>query len=382
MDYKALFLTELQNAGIPTTQTEVEAVWDTHIKNSDFAVNNQSPFSPFFKLQKALVSDPAVKLIDALAEHVMPNSFVMLATDEWLIKHGESRKVDKLPAVKAVGNIKISRTDTSIEQILAKGTVIESLPLNGVVYRVITTLDVVFSVGSNEQLAIVEAQQTGINYNLAAGYYVRLITDIEGLTAINENTWLITAGQDIESDENYRLRIRDAFATLGNYHVDAVYRSMISTFPGISADNIAFDKTAPRGPGSANVYVYLDVGEVSQAVLDEINNHIAAGNHGHSDDLLVFAMPTQNVDITATLIQHANTPDKKAEIEQFIKAAFRQNNAYQPTRCKPNDLFSFSQLKTELHNQFKEIKSIHFTNSDITSAVWLPVINNLVISRG
>lgn len=382
MDYKTLFKTELQNAGIPTTQIEVEAAWDNQIKNSDFAVNNQSPFSPFFKLQKALVSDPAVKLIDALAEHVMPNSFVMLATDEWLIKHGESRKVDKLPAVKAVGNIKITRTDTSIEQTLAKGAVIESLPLNGVVYRVITTLDVVFSIGSNEQLAIVEAEETGINYNLSAGYYVRLLSDVEGLNVINETDWLITAGQDIESDDNYRLRIKDAFSTLGDYHVDAVYKLMISTFPGISADNIIFDKTAPRGPGSANVYVYLDVGEVSQAVLDEINNHIAAGNHGHSDDLLVFAMPTKNVDITATLIQHANTPDKKAEIEQFIKAAFRQNNAYQPTRCKPNDLFSFSQLKTELHNQFKEIKSINFTNADITSAVWLPVINNLVVNNG
>lgn len=382
MDYTSIFKQQLQSAGVPVTTEELQALWQKHVDTGEFTVSNTSPFSPFFRLQKSIMVEPAEQIINSLINQVMPNQFVMLAEKEWLEQHGQSRNVEKLPSVFAQGNIRISRTESDTELTLPAGTAIESLPLNGQVYRVFTLYEQVFSIGELTHNVPVKAEQAGQNYNLAADYYVRVISDIENLSATNTADWLTTAGQDTETDDNYRLRIRDAFGSLGDYHVDAVYRSIISAFSGISSDNIVFDKTAPRGPGSANAYVFLEVGEISQTLLDQVNNHIAAGNHGSGDDLQVFAISTQAQNITASYQQHPNTQNRSADIEQFIRAAFRQNAAYSNvTKCKPNQLFSFSQLATELHTQFSELKTIRFNNSDINAQFWLPTINSVVLTH-
>ncbi|MEL0639103.1 baseplate J/gp47 family protein [Pseudoalteromonas aliena] len=382
MDYTQIFKQELTNAGIPVTNEELQALWQKHVDQGEFTVSNTSTFSPFFRLQKSIMVEPAEQLISSLITHVMPNSFVMLAKDEWLEQHGQGRKTSKLHAVKARGVITFTRADTDTELTLPAGTVIESLPINGQVYRVFTLYDQVFAVGEATHNVPVQADKTGQSYNLAAGYYVRVISDIENLTATNNADWLTTAGQDIETDDNYRLRIRDAFSSLGSYHVDAVYRSIISAFTGISVDNIVFEKNAPRGPGSANAYVFLDVGDISPALLNQINNHIAAGNHGSGDDLQVFAINKQPFDIAANYQQHPNTQNRSADIEQFIRAAFRQNAAYKSvTKCAPNELFSFSQLATELHTQFSELKTIRFENDDINCELWLPAISSMVLNN-
>lgn len=383
MDHKELFLNVMRDAGLPTTLEDFQKEWEKHVENSDFAINNESPFSPFFRLQQAIMAQPAKQMVDTLAGVVMPNSFVMLATGPWLDKKGEERKLTRLGAIKALGNIAFSRSDSTAALRIPAGSIIESYPLNGRVYRVVTKFDTEFAPGESEKIAVVEAESTGKAYNLSAGYYVKLLPAVEGVTVTNKIDWLTTPGQDVELDDNYQIRQRDIFGTLGDYHVDSVYRSMINTFAGISATNIEFDKTAPRGPGSVDAYVYLDVGDISQALIDEINNYFARGNHGHGDDFLAFAMPKQSFDITATILQHPNTADIRADVENFIRTAFRQNDAYKNvTRCKPNDLFSFSQLKTELHNQFSALKDIRFNRDDIVSTLFLPNIGNLAVSHG
>lgn len=382
MDYTSIFKQQLQSAGVPVTNEDLQSLWQNLVSKSEFSVNNTSTFSPFFRLQKSIMVEPAEQIINSLINHVMPNQFVQLAQNEWLEQHGKSRNVEKLTSVFAQGNIRISRTQSDTELTLPAGTAIESLPLNGKVYRVFTLYDQIFDVDELTHNVPVQAEKTGQNYNLAAGYYVRVISEIENLSATNIADWLTTAGQDIETDDNYRLRIRDAFGSLGDYHVDAVYRSIISSFAGISSDNIVFDKTAPRGPGSANAYVFLEVGEISQILLYQVNNHIAAGNHGSGDDLQVFAISTQPKNIVANYQQHPNTQNRSADIEQFIRAAFRQNAAYNNvTKCKPNQLFSFSQLASELHSQFSELKTIRFSNSDINCELWLPTVNSVELTN-
>jgi uncharacterized phage protein gp47/JayE len=380
MPYQQEFKKVLQDAGIPTTQLELEKQWQETLKEQGFEINNQSPFSPFWRLQSALVGKPAMQLIDALITQVMPNTFVLLAKDKALDIKGNGRNTERLSAVKAQGNIVLTRTDNTSELIIPMGTVIESTPVNGIVYQLFTLFTATFNAGDYQVTALCEAENTGSAFNLSGGYYSKLLNVVEGVTVLNTNNWLVSAGQDIESNDNYRLRIRDKFATLGNYHVDAVYRGIISEFPGVQSDNVVFEHTAPRGAGSANAYAFLEVGQISQSVIDEINNHIASGYHGHGDDLLVFAMPTQAQTIAIEMWQKPNTANISNAVKQFIGAAFRENSAYTATLCLPNNTFSFSLLAAELHAQFPEIKTLNFTNDDINTGVWLPVINviNLV----
>ena len=151
MDYNEIFKQELINAGIPVERKEIEALWQKHVEQGEFSVSNTSTFSPFFRLQKSIMVEPAEQLINALITQVMPNSFVLLAQNEWLEQHGKARKTDKLDAVVAQGRITISRGDSDTALVLPAGTVVESLPINGQVYRVRTLFDQPFSVGEIRQ---------------------------------------------------------------------------------------------------------------------------------------------------------------------------------------------------------------------------------------
>ncbi|MEZ7207186.1 baseplate J/gp47 family protein [Pseudoalteromonas sp. DY56-GL79] len=379
MDYKALFEKEMRDAGMSVSVEDFSAQFDEHLKNAGFVVNNQSPYSPFFRLQKALVAEPAAQLVKQMTTHVMPNSFVMLAQKEWLDIQGNARDIERLTAVTARGQLKISRLDVSQEIEIPAGTIVESIPLNGKVYRLVTENDCVLAIGQSTASLTAVAESHGHEYNLSAGYYVRVVGEYDGVNITNDDDWLITAGQYIESDENYRLRIKAAFAHLGKYHVDDVYKNIIATAGGIPMDNIALEKGAPRGSGTANAYVYLTVGTISQAIIDSINNHIAAGNHGLADDMKVFAMPTQSFDMTVT---YEATRDISSDISVFIRSVFRENAAYSPTRVMPNTAFSFSLLAAELHNTFPELTRVSFNQANLSTGFWLPKLNELVVQHG
>ena len=368
-------------AGIPVTEEEIQQVWESIVKEQGFEVNNNSPFSPFWRLIKAIASKPALQITDLLTQSTMPNSFVLSATGQWLDKHGASRNTPRLDALKTVGNVQFTRASSAGELIIPAGTIIESSPINNITYQVATLYDTTFDDGETLQVAVVEATKEGGDHNLTAGYYNSLLVPIEWVSVVNLENWIISAGQEIESDENYRLRIRDKFATLGNFHVDAVYRAIISEFPGILANNIEFDKDTPRGPGSVNAYVHLNVGNISPAVIDEVNNHIASGYHGHGDDMLVFAMPTQEQDIVVQYWLAPNEDDINNELSECIRAAFRENSAFNVTTCYANSTFSFSLLASEIHQLFPQISSIKFTNSDIEAGLWLPVIDTLTVTN-
>jgi len=380
MTDKTEFEQVLIDAGIPTTDEEIQQVWETIVKAQGFEVNNNSPFSPFWRLIKAIASKPTLQIADLLTSSTMPNSFVLSAKDQWLDKHGASRNTPRLGAIKTQGNVQITRVDSAGVLVIPAGTIIQSSPINNIIYQLVTLYDTNFADAESVQLALVEATNEGGDHNLTGGYFNSFAVPIDGVSVVNSENWLVRAGQEIESDENYQLRIRDKFATLGNYHVDAVYRSIISEFPGILADNIVFDKNVPRGPGSVTAYVHLTVGNISQAVVDEVNNHIASGYHGHGDDMLVLAMPTQTQNITLDYWLKPNVADIKADIEEFVRAAFRENSAFEVTTCNANSLFSFSLLASELHQQFPQINSLKFTNVDIDTALWLPVIDTLTVT--
>ncbi len=381
MNYQQRFLDILKNRGVPVTNEQQLELWRSILVKHGFAIKNDSPQSPFWRAQEALVGEPSRQLIDTLVQEIMPSSFIMLAKDEWLNLHGDGRNVKRLKALKAQGNLVITRQDSAGELSIGANTLIQSDAVNGQVYQLKLLTDITFADGQSEVIAMAEALSTGDEYNLVAGYYNQFVEPIEGVNVINLDDWLVRPGQDIESDENYRLRCRDIFATLGNYHVDAVYRTIISGFAGMKANNIVFDHTAPRGPGTANAYVFLDTGSVSQPLIDEINNHIAAGYHGNGDDMLVLALPSQGQNISATYVQFANTDSVQAELEQFIRCAFRENAAYENiTKVRPQSRFSFSKLEAEIHAQFPTIESVSFSNADIISNSWMPTINSLTVT--
>ncbi|USD19762.1 baseplate J/gp47 family protein [Microbulbifer variabilis] len=375
------------DAGIPTSESSLNVHLKKITDESNLIINNDSDVSPFWRFVQAAISKPVLWLVNFMIDHVLAQAFVKTATGPFLVWHAWAVGLEKKSAVYAKGNLQFSRTDTSVALTIEAGTVIHSTLINGKTYSVETTEEVLLSPGEKVVLVPVKALETGEGYNLGAGYYVRLAVPLAGVTVTNLEDWLTIPGADIESDDELRLRTRNQYTAINQWHTDASYTAIIAGFSGLNTENIFFEHNAPRGPGTANAYVMLDIGNPSEEFIASIQYEITdKGNHGHGDDLMVKAMPETDYSIECSLWFVANTSEaeKKGLIKSvgnFIRAAFRENIDYSPTLVYPWSLFGFSQLSREIQEQFPQISNIYFNHAQITSTMDLPRLGNLTVAE-
>ncbi|MGX5221217.1 baseplate J/gp47 family protein [Pseudomonas segetis] len=382
------FKQALSDAGIPTSEVELRAAWESEVAAQGSALSNTSAYSPFWRIVTALVTKPVLWLITFISGTVLPNFFVKTAVGTWLDMLAWAVNVERKGATKAKGMLQFTRLTAGESLVVPAGTVVQSAAINGHIYRLVTTEPGVFSDGLLQLDIPVEAMETGSGYNLAPGYYAILPEPVQGITfVVNSDGWLTLPGSDIEPDEQLRLRVRNQFSAVNQWHTDAVYRALITAFPGVQPDGVYFEHGAPRGPGSANAFVLFEADVPAAAYLEQINAHIRdQGNHGHGDDLQVMVMPETQHAIEVGIWPRSSMTDAQRatlqdEVEQFIRAAFRESTQrdFQPTLTYPQSRFSFSRLGEELHQQFPGIESLDFTNNDILAELNIPRIQSLEV---
>lgn len=381
------FTQVLKDADIPTTQAELDAQWKLDVADSGSTINNDSVYSPFWRVLNALVTQPALWLITFVATTVLPNNFVKYASGVFLDLLADAVNLGRKQAVAVAGLITFTRDDVGQAVTIPVGTIIQTATLNGKVYKLKSTAETDFLPGLDTVDVPVVAVEVGADFNLATGYYSILGEPIGNIiSATNGNAWLTRPGADIEDDDDLRARIRNQFGTASDFHTDSVYKSLIATFPGVAIDAIWFEHNAPRGPGTANAYVLFDFASPVVQYLADINAYITDdGHHGHGDDLQVYQMPEQNQSFIATVwyedyLTAEEITQLQADVDTFIKAAFRENTSYVPTLTKPYERFSFSKLAQELHREFSGLHSIDFDLGDIVSALWIPRLLALTVN--
>ncbi|MGP6422622.1 baseplate J/gp47 family protein [Pseudomonas pharyngis] len=380
----------IADTGIPTTEAGLKAAWEKEVEAQGAKVANTSSYSPFWRVMTALVTKPVLWLLDFLCLTVLPNFFVKTAVDAWLDTLAWAVNVERKGATKAKGKLLFTRAIPDGVLELEKGIVVQSAAINGNVYKLVTTAPATFQQGQLQLDVPVEAIEAGSGFNLAPGYYAILPAPIPGIVqVVNKDGWLDSPGADPEPNEQLRLRVRNQFSAVNQWHTDAVYRAMISAFPGVRPDGVYFEHGAPRGPGSANAYILFDAGVPATTYLEQINAHIRdLGNHGHGDDLLAMVMPETLVNILVNVWPFANQTaaqiaELKQEVELFVRAAFRESTPrdYQPTLTYPQSRFSTSRLTEELHRQFPGIEAVKFTPAvDIVSGLSIPRLENLTVN--
>lgn len=382
------FKEALREAGIPTTEAELRKVWEQEAADQGSKISNTSAYSPFWRIVTALVTKPVLWLLQFIVDTVLPNFFVKTAEDAWLDMLAWAVNVERKAQTKAQGVLLFTRATAAGTLEVPAGTRVQSAAINGHIYELKTTLPGIFVDGESQLTIPVEAIEAGSGYNLAPGYYAILPAPVPGIVqVVNADNWLTQPGADAEPNDQLRLRVRNQFSAVNQYHTDAVYRAMIASFPGVRLDGVYFEHGAPRGPGSANALVLFEAGVPADEYLVQINAYIReGGNHGHGDDLLVMVMPETQHAIQLTVWPRANLSNEQriqlqAQVEQFIRAAFRESTSsdYQPTLTYPQSRFSFSRLGEELHEQFPRIESLQFANSDILSQLNIPRIESLEV---
>ncbi|MCS6101418.1 baseplate J/gp47 family protein [Shewanella baltica] len=382
----------VEAAGIPTTEEGWKALFKQDVEAEGSIIANDSPYSPFWRLITAIIAKPATWIVNkVLIGVILPNLFLLTANDDGFIEakaweHDLTRKTDS----KAKGKVRFNRAASSGPSLLIPAnTYVQTDAINGTVYRVLTVEDVILPQNSLSVLVPVIAENAGAAYNLGAGYLHILPTAVTGIGSVtNEAEWLDELGSDRETNDDLKLRTRNAFTAAAPWHIDAVYRAILTKRAGLDTDNVYFEHDAPRGPGTANAYILLDTGEPSAAMVADLNQHVMEkGYHGHGDDLLVMAMPDVDVAVGVTVYPYshllaAEVVTLLADIDNFIRCAFRENTDYNATRTEPFIRFSFSKLGQELHHQFAGIESLNWHQIDITSANNVPRLSTLTIENG
>lgn len=385
------FKQALADAGIPTTEAALKAAWEAEVVAQGSKLANTSAYSPFWRVVTALVTKPVLWLLTFVSDTVLPNFFVKTATGAWLDMLAWAVDVERKGRTKAQGVLLFTRSAAGGTLEVPIGTLVQSAAINGHAYQLVTTATVSFVDGLLQQEIPVETVDAGSGFNLAPGYYAILPTPVPGIASVtNAEDWLTTPGADEEDNDELRLRVRNQFSAVNQWHTDAVYRALIAAFPGVQSNGVYFEHGAPRGPGSANAYVLFEAGVPADTYLAQINAKIRdEGNHGHGDDLLVMVIPETLHALSLVLwpvstLTEAQRVTLKADVELFIRAAFRESTTsdYQPTLTYPQARFSFSRLGEELHQQFAGLESLRFANDDIVSELSIPRIQTLQVTFG
>ena len=375
----------LKESGMPTTQDELRTRFNA-IAEEEGIITNTSRMSPFWRLITAIVTTPVLWLKDVLVTTVLANMFVATASDQLLRLLAWAVRVTPKPASAAHGVIRFFKNSAAAVVTVKAGTIIQTERINGIVYELAVVSDTTINANVESALIAVVAVGTGGAYNLAPGYYRILPLAVAGIShVVNEEDWLTTPGADEESDDELRERCRNQFNLVGNYHTDAVYRSMIAGVAGLSIERIFFEHDAPRGPGTANAYLLLDTGVTSEPFIAAVNDYVnTQGHHGHGDDMQCFPMPEtrHDLDVVVYVKNKANlSVDDLAALktgaENLIRCAFRENSDFEVKRTWPWSRFSFSNLGKELHRTFPLIDSLTFSLDDIVSDLSVPRLASL-----
>lgn len=381
IDFKKI----LRESGMPLDEDDVRDALQ-QAADKEKLVTNTSRMSPFWRIIQLLVIKPYLWIVDALLNNVISNLFLMTASGPFVDLFAAALKLTRKSATRAAGKITFTKTSPDNSVTVPAGTLIQTERINGVIYTVATDKQVVIPAGTQSALIDVTATDSGTAFNLAPGYYQILPKAIDGIASVrNDDNWLTTPGANQENDDELKDRCRNQFNLAGSYHTDAVYRSLIAAQAGLTIDRIFFLHDAPRGPGTANAYLLLDTGVISQPYIDRVNDYIMSqGHHGHGDDMCCFAMPETRHDLAVTVyvknlsnISNDDITALKSGIENLIRCAFRENSNYDVTRTWPYSRFSFSQLGRELHNTFDLVDSVTFSLGDIVSALTVPRLNTL-----
>jgi hypothetical protein len=391
----ASFIDILAASGVPVTEDELELELKAQVVTAGSEVSNDSKMSPFWRWVKAAVVTPAVWLIRSLlAGHVMPNMFVGTAQRWALELKAWEYNITPKEAVATQGYITLTKSNPDDVVTIAAGSIIQTLPIDSVVYQVSVLEETVLPAGDATGKVLVEALESGAAFNLSAGYFNIIPKEISGIvSAVNEPDWITTLGANQETDEELALRLQNAFTSSGEWHIDDVYRSIISSVAGIRSDNIYFENTGHIVPATANALIVMEVGQTPQTILDQLNQYIMTdGHHGHGDVLTCKAIPDTQHDVIAAVVFVTSLSDQTKvnellDVEARIRAAFRETEAYpEMTRAKPSSRFSISELATEIHTNIDNVKSVKITidgevQQDIISALTQPRLQSLTVTE-
>ncbi|MGL4677668.1 MAG: baseplate J/gp47 family protein [Brevinema sp.] len=270
-----------------------------------------------FRLFIEVVASFLEKIYTELDE-LLPNRFLSTAKGKWLDLKAEELSLYRYQATKTKGYVIFSRFDTTSSITINQGKIISTNDKNNSLrYKVVA--DTILPKNENSILVLVEAEESGSQYNVFGGQISDLITPINGIDTItNTYEWIIEVGQDQETDENLRIRCKDIWAGLSGANKNA-YVSWAKNVKGIHDVVIV---TIEQELGVIKVVCNGNKNTPpSQEILNQVRNIIDT-KKPIATKVEVLAPNPVPININLTVSMNPNQETSKDHIETAIRQYF------------------------------------------------------------
>lgn len=208
-----------------------------------------------------------IQALQVYLDWLQDQAFPQTATGEALDRHGQMRGLTRNEAQKAKGEIRFylpAAGENPME--VPAGT----LCLTAGLVAFVTLEAGSIPAGETSCLVPAEAQEAGAAGNVPAGAIRVLSLAPNGVSAcVNEQAF--SGGCDQEADTDFRQRILDSYASLPNGTNAAFYESEAMQFPGVAAVLV---KPRAHGPGTVELCISSQEGLPTEALLEEISDHL------------------------------------------------------------------------------------------------------------
>lgn len=303
-------LPELTFATADPEQTDLEIV-STVQKILGRTLERADPLRLFLRGIEAIIIQQRL-LIDQVAKQ----NLLYYATGENLRHLGILVGVDKIPANSAVITVEIQLSaPRAVTTIILQGTRIHAGDNN---YFALDT-DIIFLPGETSHTSKATCLSTG---ELGNGYQIgelNRIVDPQPFLKSISNITVSEGGADIESDDSYRERIRQAPESFSNAGSEGAYIFFTKQTSSLIADVMV----TSENPGEVDIYPLLDGGELpGSEMLEKILANLSAKKvRPLTDNVFVKSPEVQNFDIELRYLIAASDEGNAAKIAANVENA-------------------------------------------------------------
>lgn len=254
------------------------------------------------------------------------------AVDGWLEVFSRSHYDNEVrAAVTTRGTVSLVASATAPgPQSITAGQLVFADSVNGYTYR----NRFAFTLTPSTTHAVeIEAEVAAANRDVPTGTITIVKTPIAGVTVNNPalgltGTWITRNGADVESNATLRTRNRTKWATLGIAPGMAYAHYALQAHESVR--RVFVDDQNPRGPGSVDIYVAGDSGDLAELVVDAVDDYMRGVTDGLDKvgtgaDLEVHSAEEVEVPVEGSvyILAPYNTEATHEAIEAAIAAYFQ-----------------------------------------------------------
>lgn len=250
---------------VGSEENEMESI-KAELDQEGFVVTNYNKGGIFYHLIRIFVT--IYIQIKMLCREIISNSTVTSADEDWLeIKAPDFGKARKQP-VKAQGYITVTRSDYAGALQIEKGHMFSAAPigLSGKELKYYVLERTVIGAGVVSGKVLVEAEESGTEYNVAPGAITKSMIHLDGVDSVtNEAGWLHLEGADIEEKEEFRKRIKESWSEMAELTTEDKLKNVARSVNGVV--HVEVDAQHPRGQGTTDIIITGSDGEASEELL-------------------------------------------------------------------------------------------------------------------